>query len=329
MCNDFGVPLYACKKCKLVFYCNAECEQNAIEWGHGADCNKMKRLLKKEAVEADKLRHMEVWPGKIVNFWDEKYAGSFWELTETRNFMCTKYNVAIHFMEKMRSVDAYQKMEEYFLEMLRLCRSDNVGVRLILPAVYLMLGKEQECYDFIKWFQCYPVNGYDWGNMDLPFLNYEQHNFLDELPEEFISEYINVEMVLALALIKFRALRSLKDALNSECDLSRLPQVLLRHLPADLNEKVLTEKVQLVQKHFDILFERIDKHNRRIWRAILEPGPLINQQEPELIVQNTANEAYAIVRSFLRPWEWTEGAIEYLETRLGEDTRYDAEIQQF
>ncbi|KAI3636056.1 hypothetical protein MIR68_005937 [Amoeboaphelidium protococcarum] len=165
-------------------------------------------------------------------------------------------------------------MEEYFLEMLRLFRSDNVGVRSKLSAVYLTLGKEQECYDFIKWYQCYPVNGYDQGNTDLPFLIYEQYNF----------GYLN---------------------------------------------KVLTEKVQLVQKHFDILFERIDMHNRRIWRAILEPGRPINQQEPEMIVQNTANEAYAIVKSFLRPWEWTEGAIEYLETRLGKDTQYDAEIQQF
>ena len=31
------------------------------------------------------------------------------------------------------------------------CRTDSMGVRDILSAMLLRLGRDQECYDFIKW----------------------------------------------------------------------------------------------------------------------------------------------------------------------------------
>jgi len=41
---------------------------------------------------------------------------------------------------------------EHFKDMLRLCRSDNLAVRHVVPVLMLRLGQEQECYDFLKWW---------------------------------------------------------------------------------------------------------------------------------------------------------------------------------
>ena len=53
---------------------------------------------------------------------------------------------------------------DHLLDMLRLCRGDNMGVRDSVPALYLRLGREQECYDFIKWWATMgEQSNYDWG----------------------------------------------------------------------------------------------------------------------------------------------------------------------
>ncbi|KAL8976145.1 MAG: hypothetical protein Q9205_007795, partial [Flavoplaca limonia] len=73
---------------------------------------------------------------------------------------------------EIKTLDAVSSAAEHVRDMLRLNRSDNMGVRDMLPALYVRLGRDQDAYDFIKW------NGttgssryYDWGNMDLPYLD--------------------------------------------------------------------------------------------------------------------------------------------------------------
>ncbi|KAJ9144361.1 hypothetical protein NKR19_g6465 [Coniochaeta hoffmannii] len=38
------------------------------------------------------------------------------------------------------------------LDMLRLCRGDNLGVRDKISALYLRLGRDQDAFDFLKWY---------------------------------------------------------------------------------------------------------------------------------------------------------------------------------
>ncbi|KAI3639490.1 hypothetical protein MIR68_002505 [Amoeboaphelidium protococcarum] len=329
ICKSSEPTLRACGRCKLVFYCGIEHQKQDWESEHRANCNQLTRLLKKEAVESGKLRHSDDFLGTPCNYWDEQFIGKFWGFMETRPFMRAKHQVAMHFLEGIGTADTLKKAEEYFMEMLRLCRGDNIGVRQILPAIFLMLGTEQKCYDFIKWYTCYPDDHYDWGNMELPYLHYKDHNFVDELPSEFVHKYAQIEMVLALALIKFRTLSTLKKSLQSGSDIAVVSPDLRRHLPESLNEDLVREKIQLVQGHLDALFNRVDEHNRRIWRAMINPEPLMSQPEPRFISRNSANEAYSVLRSFLRPWEMTVGAIEYVESRVGKDKQYDAQQMTF
>lgn len=49
-----------------------------------------------------------------------------------------------------------------------------VCVRDIVPGLMVRLNKDQECYDFIKWWAITGDDAhYGWGDMDLPYLYIE------------------------------------------------------------------------------------------------------------------------------------------------------------
>lgn len=57
-------------------------------------------------------------------------------------------------------------------DMMRLRRGDNMGLRDMIPALMLRLDRDQECYDFIKWWcTAGSQSTYDWGDMDAPYLD--------------------------------------------------------------------------------------------------------------------------------------------------------------
>ena len=59
----------------------------------------------------------------------------------------------------------------HLLDMLRLCRGDNMGVRDVVPGLFLQLGRDQEYYHFLKWWAATgQYVDYDWGDMDEPYL---------------------------------------------------------------------------------------------------------------------------------------------------------------
>ncbi|RBQ78845.1 hypothetical protein FVER53590_13532 [Fusarium verticillioides] len=73
----------------------------------------------------------------------------------------------------VRTGEAVEIALEESLDMLRLCRGDNLGVRSQIPALYLRLGRDQEAYGFIKWYAAKGDSMYNWSDMSLPFLDLE------------------------------------------------------------------------------------------------------------------------------------------------------------
>lgn len=68
------------------------------------------------------------------------------------------------------------------LDMLRLSRIDNMGIRNLIPPMFLQLDRDQECYDFIKWFEMDDQRcDYDWEDLDLPFLDLKGANVFEDI----------------------------------------------------------------------------------------------------------------------------------------------------
>ena len=76
--------------------------------------------------------------------------GHFWGLLQTRDYMRARFGL-VDAILKIRTYDAVSSALEHIMDMLRLCRSDNLGVRDLVAHLLLRLCKDQKCYDFVKW----------------------------------------------------------------------------------------------------------------------------------------------------------------------------------
>src|SRR5204863_8640658 len=107
---------------------------------------------------------------------------------------------------KVKTPEAVAAALQHLMDMLRLCRSDNMGVRDLVPALFLRLGKDQECYDFVKWYATTGQDSdYDWGDMSLPFLNVKDADVFEPV-DVFTGRYIHLSHSVSVALIKVRLL---------------------------------------------------------------------------------------------------------------------------
>lgn len=108
-------------------------------------------------------------------------------------------------MQKVKTRASVEAQRDKLIDMLRLCRGDNMGVRDLIPSLLLRLGQFQECYDFIRWYETEGQRGdYDWGNIDLPFLDVENADVLE--PVDYLCHRFPSINVAAVALLKIKLL---------------------------------------------------------------------------------------------------------------------------
>ena len=138
----------------------------------------------------------------------ETSVGHFWGIHGTRDYMRARYGV-IDALGDVSTYDAIQKQLEHALDMLRLCRSDNMGIRDLVPALYLRLNRDQECYDFIRWYCTTGEDSqYDWGDMDLGYLDIHDANAFEPLTG-MVQRFSSLGMMNSLALLKVKLLLDL------------------------------------------------------------------------------------------------------------------------
>ncbi|KAI1266495.1 hypothetical protein F5Y18DRAFT_444957 [Xylariaceae sp. FL1019] len=196
--------LLLCGGCKVVQYCGAD-HQKEHRPKHKAACASiMKTQAKLEREEATLRAH----PGDMflpTNVF-ENGVGSFWGLIDTRDYMRARFAAA----DALLQIDTTKSVEKalaHFQDMLRLCRSDNLGVRDIVPGLLLRLGRVQECYDFLKWWATiddeHHYNGrYDWGDASLPYLNIRGANVFEAV---FTSaSRLSLSQLATLTLLKLQ-----------------------------------------------------------------------------------------------------------------------------
>jgi hypothetical protein len=139
--------LLRCQGCKVRVYCGRE-HQVSDRDAHKKACNSIKKAQHTLDLKEQELR---AHPGDFMtppNLFEEG-VGHFWGIHETRPYMRARYAL-IESLLKIKTSHAVQSALNHALDMLRLCRGDNIGVRDCIPAMFLRLGKDQACYDFIK-----------------------------------------------------------------------------------------------------------------------------------------------------------------------------------
>lgn len=184
LCLEPRNKLSMCTGCNAVRYCSRE-HQVEHRPKHKAECLKIKKSRNKLAREEDLVRNATPDFMTPANAF-ETNVGHFWGILSTRDYMRARFALADS-LRRIGTLDGVVEGLAHMQDMIRLCRTDNMGVRELVPFMMLQLDMDQECYDFIKWYETEGQRrDYDWGDMDLPFLNVKNANPFEDA--DFIGQ---------------------------------------------------------------------------------------------------------------------------------------------
>lgn len=205
-------PLLHCSSCKVVTYCGTS-HQTVDRPKHKAICTtirKARETLEKEEAALRAAPDDMFLPTPVF----EKCVGKFWDVLDTRDYMRARFAV-VQALLKVDTARAVEQALEHLNDMLRLCRSDNLGVRDIVPDLLLRLGREQECYDFIKWWATWGGGSHDLSDVTLPYLDIQGADVFESI--DAVGKHLSLSHLVSLTLLKLRLYLDLEAFEDDEC----------------------------------------------------------------------------------------------------------------
>lgn len=226
-------------------YCSID-HQKTDRPAHKFHCGLIKKALAKLAREEAALRarssndsDRELPPGDPF----VSAVGHFWGYMSTRPYMRARNDVVIDLLN-IRTGEAVEAALGHLRDMLRLCPSDNLGVRSQVPALYLRLGRDQEAYDFLRWYADKSVAFYNSHDPEI-FLDVHGADPFEAIDCKNDGMTLDLSFKVALLLIKARLF----------VDVSMLEGFLQQ-----LGDKAPQDKMEIVKEECmsDILLTRRD-----------------------------------------------------------------------
>jgi len=312
----------------VVFYCSRE-HQTSDRPAHKSACNGIKIAQQTLATEEQKLR---AHPGDFLTPANpmESAVGHFWGIHETRPYMRARYAV-VEALLNVKSLDAVNAALDHVLDLLRLCRSDNMGVRELVPALFLRLGKDQECYDFVKWwFTTGQESDYDWGDTNLPFLDVRGADAFEGVAL-YTKGYSNLSMVITVTLLKIQILLDLRALQTASLAIGdRVPQEILDNISSQFVDSIVGQKkdlmasnnvssyIQELQTQVEQLYKAVEKSNQHFWPALLNPGNNLKAR-PEMYSAGTPQQMQLCLQHTYESWVETPGAVDVIRRLVESD----------
>ncbi len=325
--------LLLCSGCKVVHYCGAD-HQKEHRPKHKAACTSISKSREKLEKEEATLR---AHPGDILtpsNIF-ENGVGRFWGLIETRSYMRARFAAADALL-RIDTITAVEKALAHFQDMLQLCRSDNLGVRDIVPGLLLRLGREQECYDFLKWWAIiddeHHYNGrYDWGDVSLPYLDIRAADAFEAV--DAFASHLSLSQIVILALLKLRLHLDIesydpqyRDFESAWLSWPPSPTEFMRPIGEIVQKKVRTitdsdvpDISVSLKGQYQALFRMVHKENPHFWEALVDasedtPSP------PSEYSPGSIEEAILGVYQCKKAWEESYDATIMIESEIGKLT---------
>ncbi|KAK7213850.1 hypothetical protein V2G26_021028 [Clonostachys chloroleuca] len=276
--EDSGLLL--CGGCKVVHYCSIE-HQIAHRSTHKVSCKAIKKTRKRYEHEKTQLQARTDSAFNAQSSSEGVFqtdVGNFWGIVETRNYMIARFAAA----NTLLQVDTKLAVEgalDHFNEMIRLCRCDNQEVRDIIPHLLLRLGREQECYHFLKWWAT-TENTWD---VTAPYQHLPEADPVESV-EIFSSKQISVSYLVALTLLKMRLFLDMDacsifiagldppfDPFDLYDDKDRpQPGSCVRTKIREKNMSYLEQTAQMLRDQYLTLCNQVHNANSYIWRALID-----------------------------------------------------------
>jgi hypothetical protein len=316
--------LFHCADCKVMLYCSRE-HQAAHRDEHKAACNNIKKAYAKADCEEAKLRALPPSLMHPANVFEEQ-VGHFWGLVKTRDYIRSRHGVFDALGGVLTQVAVQAKLDTV-KDIMRLNRSDNMGVRDFAPLLMMRLDFDQEAYNFMKWSAW--VNDqshYDRGDMSAPFLHFKDEDVFEDV-DIFCTGFGDLTFLVAVLILKFKFMRDLK-ALHDSAEISdRVPieihEQIRRNIPFSSlianNPKIITDLKyadQLGAKMFaqtKVLIHAIHSANQHYFPHLIDPvrsGVL--ETQPEYMSRGTHEEMCIVMQQSYEAWVETPDAISYV-----------------
>jgi hypothetical protein len=295
---------------------------------HKRVCNSIKKAQGALDLEEQRLR---AHPGDLMtpaNVFEEG-EGHFWGILETRTYMRSRFAL-VEALLKVKTPDAVDAALQHLMDMLRLCRGDNMGVRDLVPALFLRLGKDQEGYDFVKWYATTGQDShYDWGNMILPFLDVKDADVFEPV-DVFTRKYLALSHTVSVTLLKIRLLLDVRALQNSTAMGEKLPQEALDNIPDQLlstifakNKDIMESKgqsalIENLESQVKKLYTAVKRESEYFWSALLQPGPHLTAR-PAAYSPGSMEHMQLVLQYNYDSWVETPGAIDVIRDLVEKD----------
>lgn len=215
---------------------------------------------------------------------------------------------------KIPTYDAVVAALAQVMDCLRLCWGRQYGCERLCSALLLHLGRDQECYDFVKWYATTGnKSNYDWGNMDEPFLDVRDTDVL-ESAEYMCIKYLDLNRIVSMALLKVKSLRAVRagseglEMLKSSQTFKEIEDKHKQNASGDSDHEHV-EVIKVLRSHMDMLYQAIYRENTHFWGALINPGRNV-EIRPEFYCKGSTQEMQMVLQKYYNACKETPGAIE-------------------
>ncbi|TPX15590.1 uncharacterized protein E0L32_004288 [Thyridium curvatum] len=283
--------LKRCTGCQVVYYCS-RAHQRSDRAKHRESCCSVESTRATADLEEAALR-IEIGD----RLWEE-WTGEFDRYEETFPYLISRHAFAqmlfMHFGGVGGHRESLSLAVSHMEDILRLGPGDYSGVRFDLSFLYLRLGRDQEAYDFVKWWiTTGDIPGYNWEDPRSSMLEAKNAVVLEDPPRRTLCRACggpDLRFVLLLAIVKARLVVNLIALQNATRVLrGRMPQehidmvrghalgssyacrgVLLKCTPRQISAFIRKAK-----GHLQDLCYALEERNTYYLEMIFQGGPLV------------------------------------------------------
>ncbi|KAJ9605982.1 hypothetical protein H2200_009831 [Cladophialophora chaetospira] len=243
----------------------------------------------------------------------ETGVGHFWGIFSTRSYMRARFDLA-DALRRLGTLDGVTEALDHLRDMVRLCRSDNLGLRDLVPPVMLQLDQDQECYDFIKWWRTEAQrNDYDFGDMDLPYLNVKDANVLEDV-RYLIGNLGHVQHISTVMLLKLKLLVDIINIKVTRALLAgRLPPELWKRTELQVFVALSVFAQKTLQDHIKLLARALQDSNEHFLHLIEDADDHLSEI-PEHYSNGSFEEILLLLQHSYPAWWQHEGVLELVRS---------------
>lgn len=307
--TESGNPwkLKTCSRCKVAKYCSVDCQKE--DFGrHKVSCRIIKNLTVTVDKQAEYLHHCPLGLCKedTVDVF-KYYVGKFWAIGETSEYCMARRDLAGAIFNAGIDTGSKPMLEialGHYLELLRLIHSDDMGIRLRLPFLLMELDRDEDAYNFIKWWETIDPDGnFDWDEAppsregDWLYLTNQNiyEDLLNLMTPKNVKCIVYVHFMVALVLIKAR--------------------ILLK----------ATEEMKDQEKHLKRYLKIIHAKNPHVLKVIAKPSLLEDMSPPRHMMSGDVSEAYDVLERCQRLFESNPIAMKFVVKMVGKNPRLQRE----